>query len=96
MDQRIGPREGDDTTPPDTEQHHRSRFDLAWLLAPIAAALATDVLMAKTLPLVMPKWATFAVAIPVSPTVWVAGTLAVIIWKVRQEQEREDASGGES
>lgn len=87
---------GDDTAAPDTEQHHRSRFDLAWLLAPIAAALAADVLMAKTLPLVMPKWATFAVAIPVSLTIWVAGTLAVIIWKARQEQEREDASGGES
>lgn len=86
----------DDTARPDTETHHPSSVDYAWLIAPMVAALASDVLMAKTLPLVMPKWATLAVAIPVSLAIWVAGTLAVIIWKARQEQEREDASGGES
>lgn len=96
MDQRIGPREGDDTTPPDTEQHQHfpSGADIAWVFGlaggvGLALAVIAEALLVRRLP----ELACIGIGTAVLlATAWVVASLA-ISWRTRRATK---APGGES
>lgn len=75
---------------------HPSWRDYAWLAAPILVALGSGYLVALAFRHALPLQVVEVIGGFIAAGVWVATTLALIVWKVRREEDRESADGGDS